>query len=76
MSHVGFIDQGYKPNLTKDLLATFYMEPNGPFEEAADAVAGESSIGSWTDLSTLKPEVAKKLKATVYYINQKQNIIK
>ncbi|HMB26359.1 MAG TPA: RuBisCO large subunit C-terminal-like domain-containing protein, partial [Patescibacteria group bacterium] len=76
MAQVGFIDQGYKPDSDKELLATFYMEPNIAFNKAADAVAGESSIGSWTELSTLKPKTAKKLKATVYSINQKKKIIK
>ena len=46
------------------------------FNEAAEAVAGESSIGSWADLGTLKLKVANRLKATVFYLNQKQKIIK
>ena len=60
MSHVGFIDSTYQPNFNKEIIATFYMEPSIAFNDAAEAVAGESSIGSWTDLSTLKPDVAKK----------------
>jgi len=67
MAQVGFIDQGYKPDSDKELLATFYMEPNIAFNKAADAVAGESSIGSWTELSTLKPKTAKKLKRSMIH---------
>ncbi len=66
----------YQPNYKKEIVATFHMEPEVAFNEAAEAVAGESSIGSWTDLSTLKPEVAQKIKAVVFYLNQKQKIIK
>ncbi|MBI5077651.1 type III ribulose-bisphosphate carboxylase [Candidatus Falkowbacteria bacterium] len=76
MSHVGYIDTMYQPNYKKELIATFYLEPDADFAEAANAVAGESSIGSWTDLSTLKPAIAEKLKARVFYIDQKQKKIK
>ena len=76
MSHIGYIDTMYQPNYKKELIASFYLEPDGEFEEAANAVAGESSIGSWTDLSTLKPATAEKLKARVFYVNQKQKLIK
>ncbi|NQT49111.1 type III ribulose-bisphosphate carboxylase [Candidatus Kuenenbacteria bacterium] len=76
MSHVGFIDTTYQPNYNKEIVVTFYMEPAIAFNEAAEAVAGESSIGSWTDLSTLKPDVAKKIGAKVFYFNEKQNIVK
>ncbi|MBU1132194.1 type III ribulose-bisphosphate carboxylase [Patescibacteria group bacterium] len=76
MSHVSYINLSFHPDYKKELVATFYLEPAGKFNEAAEAVAGESSIGSWTDLSTLKLSVAKRLKATVFYLNEKQKIIK
>ncbi len=44
------------------------MEPEGiSLEEAAGGVAAESSVGTWTDLTTEKPYV-KKLAAHVYSI--------
>jgi ribulose-bisphosphate carboxylase large chain len=76
MSQIGFVDLMYQPNYNKQIIATFYMEPAESWKDAADAVAGESSIGSWTDLSTLKPAVAEKLKAIVFYMNEKQKILK
>ncbi|HUT21802.1 MAG TPA: type III ribulose-bisphosphate carboxylase [Candidatus Bipolaricaulota bacterium] len=77
MSSIKFVEIGYKPKVEKELIATFYMEPHKvKFHEAADAVAGESSIGSWTELKTLSPKTAVRLKARVFYINEKKKIIK
>jgi ribulose-bisphosphate carboxylase large chain len=72
----GFINTKYRPNMKKDLVVTFYLEANGDYKTAAAAVAGESSIGSWTELSTLKPNTAKKLGAKVFYLNRIKKIIK
>jgi ribulose-bisphosphate carboxylase large chain len=57
-----------------DLLCTFYVEPEGiGLQEAAGGIAAESSVGTWTELTTEKPYV-KKLAAKVYSIQS--NIIK
>ncbi len=67
MKYVDFVDLSYKPKDT-DLLCTFYVEPDGiSLKEAAGGVAAESSVGTWTELSTEKPYV-KKLAAHVYSI--------
>ena len=78
MSHIGFMQVGYKPDPNKEILTTFYVEPAAkvPFNEAAEAVAGESSIGSWTDLNTLSKGTAQKLQARVYFVNAKKKIVK
>lgn len=73
MPHVGYIDLSYHPNRNKDVIAHFHVEPEKNFEEAVNAIAGESSIGSWTDLSTLKVSVANRLKARVYQMSEKEN---
>jgi ribulose-bisphosphate carboxylase large chain len=70
MSHVGYLDLSYKPDYKKEIIATFYLEAACAFPEAADAVAGESSIGSWADLSTMKPKTADRLKARVFSQNK------
>ncbi len=78
MAHVGFIQIGYKPKYDQEIIATFYVEPAKglAFNEVADAVAGESSIGSWTDLSTLKKGTAEKIQARVFFVDVKKKIIK
>ena len=71
-----YIDRNYKPT-KKDLVCEYYLEPSGvSFETAAENIAGESSIGTWTNLSTMSEKIAKKLKPHVFYINKKDNIIK
>jgi ribulose-bisphosphate carboxylase large chain len=70
VKYIDFVDLKYTPDET-EVLCTFSIEPNGAsMEEAAGAVAAESSIGTWTELTTIKPYV-EKLAAHVYGIKGK-----
>jgi len=70
VKYVDFVDLKYTPDET-EVLCTFSIEPDGvSMEEAAGAVAAESSIGTWTELTTTKPYV-EKLAAHVYGIKGK-----
>jgi ribulose-bisphosphate carboxylase large chain len=67
LKYIDFVDLKYKPAET-DLICTFYVEPDGiSLKEAAGGVAAESSIGTWTELTTAEPYVAK-LAAHVFSI--------
>ena len=67
MRYLDFVDSTFKPKET-DLICTFQVEPEGiSLEEAAGGVAAESSVGTWTELTTEKPYV-KRLAAHVYSI--------
>ena len=67
MKYIDFVDLTYKPKET-DLTCTFYLAPEGiSLKEAAGGIAAESSIGTWTELSTIQPYVTK-LAAHVYSI--------
>ena len=67
MKYVDFVDRSYKPKTT-DVICDFYVEPDGiSLVEAAGGVAAESSIGTWTELTTIKPYV-EKLAASVFSI--------
>jgi ribulose-bisphosphate carboxylase large chain len=67
VKYVDFVDLNYKPKDT-DVVCTFYVEPEGTnINEAAGGVAAESSIGTWTELTTVKPYV-EKLAARVFNI--------
>ncbi|MGE5187859.1 MAG: type III ribulose-bisphosphate carboxylase [Betaproteobacteria bacterium] len=67
MRYVDFVDLTYNPKET-DLKCVFYVEPEGiTLKEAAGGVAAESSVGTWTELTTEKPYV-KKLAAHVFSI--------
>jgi ribulose-bisphosphate carboxylase large chain len=68
LKYVDFVDQSYKPKTT-DLICDFYVEPEGiSLTEAAGGVAAESSVGTWTELTTIKPYV-EKLAARVFSID-------
>ena len=68
MRYVDFVDRSYKPKTT-DVICDFYVEPEGiSLVEAAGGVAAESSIGTWTELTTTKPYV-EKLAACVFNID-------
>ncbi len=73
MKYLDFVDSTYKPKET-DLVCTFYLEPEGiSLNEAAGGVAAESSIGTWTELTTAQPYVTR-LAAHVFSIEG--NIVK
>ncbi len=64
-----FIDLDHKPG-KDDLICVFRIEPNGiSLEEAAGRVASESSVGTWTTLSTI-PDRIEKIKARVFEIQR------
>ena len=68
MKYVDFVNQSYKPKTT-DVICDFYVEPDGiSLTEAAGGVAAESSVGTWTELTTIKPYV-EKLAACVFSID-------
>ena len=67
MNYLDFVDLSYKPAAT-DLICTFYVQPEGiSLKEAAGGVAAESSIGTWTELTTAEPYM-EKLAAHVFSI--------
>jgi ribulose-bisphosphate carboxylase large chain len=71
-----YIDLKYKPS-DDELIAEYYIEPNKiSIEEACEHIAGESSIGTWTDIATMNEKVAKRLKPHVFSINRMKNIVK
>lgn len=76
MSKVSYLDLKFQPDFEKQIIATFYLEPSISFEEAAEQVAAESSIGSWSELKTLRDSVANRLKATVFHIDKAKGIVK
>jgi ribulose-bisphosphate carboxylase large chain len=55
LKYLDFVDTKYQPMET-DLICTLQIEPEGiSLKEAAGGVAAESSIGTWTELTTTKP---------------------
>ena len=76
-SSMTYIDLNYQPR-ESDLLVLFRAEPPAgkDMRDVADRIAEESSIGTWTDLKTLLPDIWKKLRARVYEIDEKNKYVK
>ncbi len=65
MKYLDFLNPTYKLKET-DLICTFFLEPDGfSLKEAAGGVAAESSVGTWTQLTTEQPYV-DRLAAQVF----------
>jgi ribulose-bisphosphate carboxylase large chain len=59
------------------LVCEYYLEPNKiTIEDAANKIAEESSIGTWTDVATLSPKIAERLRPSVFYINKEKSTIR
>lgn len=68
VKELAFINQSYKPT-SNDLICLFKVTPGDmSFNEAANNVALESSIGTWTPVSS-KKEYVNKLGAKVFAIS-------
>ncbi|MFW9819847.1 MAG: type III ribulose-bisphosphate carboxylase [Candidatus Thorarchaeota archaeon] len=75
---VDYINLDYIPN-DDDLVAMYYVQISPEcktLQQASEEIAKESSIGTWTEISTLSPEIAERLKPSTFYIDYKNNIIK
>ena len=72
-----FVDLKYKPKKT-DVVLQFRVFPAKEFSlrEAASMVAGESSVGTWTDVETMNPTIGKTLSPKVYYVNRKERRVR
>ncbi len=76
-AYTGFTNKKYKPKET-DFVAEFRVEParGVSFKTSAEAIAGESSVGTWTDVCTSVPRIRKTLAPTVVYSNPKTKTIR
>ncbi|MFH1248992.1 MAG: type III ribulose-bisphosphate carboxylase [archaeon] len=72
-----YINLDYKPNKS-EIICEYYIEPSQgfSFEEVVTNMAGESSIDTWAEISTLSPQTAKRLKPHVFFMDKKRNIAK
>jgi len=71
-----YVDLDYKPNPSRDVVTTLYVESIVPLRDAADAIAAESSTGTWTDVCTMSSSIFEELSAKVFYINEITRIVK
>lgn len=67
-----FIDLKYKPKKT-DVICQYKITPSKgyTFREVCSITAGESSVGTWTDLTTVNKKTQKLIAPKVYYLDKK-----
>lgn len=67
-----FINLKYKPS-SNDLVCQFKITPSKgySFREVCSITAGESSVGTWTDISTVNKKTQQRITPKVYYISEK-----
>jgi len=71
MKYIDYVNLKYRPK-KDDLICYFYLDTDlrkESIKEAAGAVAAESSIGTWTETTTIEPYM-QKLAAKVYEIKK------
>ncbi len=72
-----FINLKYRPKKT-DVVLQYKITPAKGYDlrKVADMVAGESSIGTWTDVETMKPRIREKLSPNIFYIDKKNKRVR
>jgi len=68
-----YLNLKYKPKDT-DLICRFYVEPKKDWKFTLEQLPAESSIGTWTKLTTMKKHI-EKLGAKVFNYNKKTKIV-
>jgi ribulose-bisphosphate carboxylase large chain len=71
-----YLELGASPR-EDDLVCRFRVEPGegGSMEEACDAIAAESSIGTWTEVATLTAGLRERLRARVLSIEGQECLV-
>ncbi|MGB9719398.1 MAG: ribulose-bisphosphate carboxylase large subunit [Candidatus Anstonellales archaeon] len=64
-----YLEPGYKPE-EDDFVILLWAKGKFNIEKIAEAIAAESSVGTWTKLSTVKHAMFEKLKARVFEIKK------
>ncbi|MBU1131097.1 type III ribulose-bisphosphate carboxylase [Patescibacteria group bacterium] len=72
----GYLNLKYKPKYQSEIIAIFYVESKLRLEKIAVEIAKESSIGSWTELTTSSQKIFDRLAPQIFYLNKKSKIIK
>lgn len=72
---MNYLHLGTKPNANKHIICVFYVESKLSIRKIAEHLAAESSIGTWTDLATLRPAVAKRISAKVFKVDPNKKLV-
>ncbi|MEM3364069.1 MAG: RuBisCO large subunit C-terminal-like domain-containing protein [Candidatus Micrarchaeia archaeon] len=65
-----YIDYKYVPDKDNDFIVLMWAKGKVSIEKIAEAIAAESSVGSWTKLKTMNDFVWKHYRARVFWIGK------
>ncbi|MDD5337443.1 MAG: RuBisCO large subunit C-terminal-like domain-containing protein [Candidatus ainarchaeum sp.] len=65
-----YLDFRYEPDRENDFVVLFWAKSDASIEQTAEAIAAESSVGSWTKLSTMNDFVWKHYRARVFWLHK------
>jgi ribulose-bisphosphate carboxylase large chain len=65
-----YLEFDYEPDLENDIIVWHWLAGSMPIEKLAEAIAAESSVGTWTELKTVNMEVFENLRAKVFRIEK------
>ncbi|MBU0586380.1 ribulose-bisphosphate carboxylase large subunit [Candidatus Micrarchaeota archaeon] len=65
-----YFDPKYSPDSEHDFTVLFWAKGSMPIEKIAEAIAAESSVGSWTKLRTMNDFVWNHYRARVFKISK------
>ncbi len=76
MRYLDFIDEEYRPS-KDDIICTFYIEPERGvnFRKVCGAIASESSVGTWTEVTTAPPYI-RRYAARVFWLDRRRKLAK
>ena len=74
---INYVDLDYKPT-DKDIVVLFKATPAKgiSMKQGAATVALESTIGTWTSLSTMEERIVRDLKPSVFWYDSKTKLMK
>lgn len=72
-----YIDENYTPK-DSDVICLYRFVPKAgvKVEEAAEQIAAESSIGTWTKISTMNEHIANTLKPHIFSLDKIKGLVK
>ncbi|UCE37957.1 MAG: ribulose-bisphosphate carboxylase large subunit [Thermoplasmata archaeon] len=65
-----YLEFDYEPDSESDIVVWHWVSGSMPIEKLSEALAAESSVGTWTELKTVNMEVFEKLRAKVFRIEK------
>lgn len=71
-----YLHLGENIDPSKFIIAEFYVESDRGILDVAEAVAAESSVGTWTDLDTMNPQIFHRLAARVIFASEETHLMK